>query len=230
MPGKVSLKSYFLFLMTFLIFGTVGVFAQANGTDTQIWTQNSFEFPLDRDNEKLSGIILSDVRLTEDISDLSDLRLGFGVKYKVNNNINIQPSYMYRAIRVNGREGRGEHHLLFDVNANKNFSKVSLDNRSRFEHRIKDSGGNDDTFYRNRVRLRVPVRKGDKTVITPFVSTDVWFDLQDAEVERNDLATGINRRINKNTSVDLYYLYRRNFQVGNKHENVIGINFNFKID
>jgi hypothetical protein len=215
---------------TLLFFSTIGVTGQT-GTDTQIWTQNTLEFKLDKDNEKLRGLILSDIRAIDDVSNLADLRFGFGVKYKATDNIDIQPSYMFRNQRIAGADDRQEHHFMFDVTPNKKFKNISIDNRNRLEHRIITGPGNDDdTFYRNRTRVKIPVRKNGETVVTPFAFSDTWFDIQDLEVERNDAAFGVNQKFSKNVSTDFYYLYRRNFQGGNKHENVIGINFTFKID
>ena len=133
-------------------------------------------------------------------------------------------------VGASGRPNRYEHHLRFDFTPKKDFKNYSVDNRSRLEHRIKTGGRNDDTFYRNRTKLKVPIRKDGKTVITPFVQNDIWFDIQNPKVFRNDFASGISRKFTKNFTGDFYYQYRRNFQSGTKHENVIGISLKFKVD
>lgn len=168
-------------------------------------------------------MISSDLRLTEDISNPGDLRFGFGIKYKVKTNITIQPSYVFRVRRVSGRSDRSEHRLRFDLTPKKDFRNLSVDNRSRLEHRIKHGGRNDDTFYRNRTRIRVPIKRDDKTVVTPFVYDDIWFDLQNARVFRNDLSGGISRKITKRFSADLFYRHRRNFRAGMRDENIFGL-------
>jgi hypothetical protein len=203
---------------------------QSLDTDTQIWGITTYEFTLARDNEKLSGVISNELRLTEDISDLTDLRFGFGVKYKANKNITIQPGYVFRVHRISGRPDRSEHRLRFDLTPKKEFKYLSLENRNRFEHRIKPGGRNDDTFYRNRTRLRVPIRKNDKIVVTPFIYDDIWFDLQNAKVFRNDFSGGVNRKITKRVSADLLYRQRRSFRPGAEDENIFGLKIYLRLE
>jgi hypothetical protein len=222
------MKGYIVMLVALLCFSVEIVFAQTDNNDTQVWNLNSIEFPLDKDNEKISGVILTDLRLTDDISDLTDKRVGFGVVYKATKNLTIQGSYMFRVDTALANTNRYEHHFLFDVTPGKDFKKFSLDNRSRLEHRIKTAGRNDDTYYRNRTRIRIPVKNKDKTVFTPFVWNDTWFDLHKGRVLRNDASAGITKSLNKKVFADFYYLYRRNIQSGTKNENVLGVNFNFK--
>lgn len=223
------MKIYVFILIAVLLLSINTAFGQVDNNDTQVWNQNSIEFSLDKDNEKLSGLILTDLRLTKDISKLTDKRIGFGVRYKATDNITVQSSYIFRSDTALANNNRYEHHFLFDVTPNKNFKNFSLDNRSRLEHRIKTAGRNDDTYYRNRTRIRIPVKSKDKIIFTPFVWNDTWFDLHKGRVLRNDASAGINRRLNKNVAADFYYLYRRNIQSGTKNENVIGVNFNFSI-
>ena len=222
------IKKPIITLIFIFCFGGI-VFGQTDNNDVQFWNQNSIEFPLNKESKKVSGVILTDTRLTNDVSDLTDIRVGFGVKYKANKYLTLQPTYMFRVDTVLENNTKYEHHLMFDITPGKTFKNFSLDNRSRFEHRIKNEGAKDTTFYRNRTRLRIPVKKENKTIFTPFIWNDTWFDIQKGNVLRNDAAAGITGRFNKNTAADFYYLYRRNIQAGTTNEHVIGVNFNFNI-
>lgn len=227
---KGKMKIYIGFIIgLFFVFNTT-LSGQTEGIDTQVWNVNTVEFPLDRKNEKLTGLILSDLRVEENVSYLADIRLGFGVNYDATENLSIQSSYLFRTIRSSGSSNRYEHHLRFDVTPAKKFKNFSIDNRFRLEHRIRTGGREDNTFYRNRARLRVPVKSGEKTIVTPFISNDISFDLRNVRVFRNDLSMGINRKINDSISLNLFYQYRRNFQTGTKHENVIGSGFVITLD
>ncbi|NNE98414.1 MAG: DUF2490 domain-containing protein [Pyrinomonadaceae bacterium] len=206
----------------------VAVSAQTDNDDTQFWHETKVEFPLDRD-KNLSGIIIGNLRISDNITDPADRRIGFAVKYKATKNLTIQPSYIFRN---QGRPGsdRFEHRFRLDITPKKSFNSFSIENRSRFEHRAKTAGRNDDTFYRNRTKLKVPVRKNDETLFTPFVSNDTYFDIQNPRVHRNDTVGGISKAFTKSFTTDFFYQYRRNFQSGTKHINVIGVNFNFKVN
>lgn len=204
------------------------LYAQTDNTDTQFWNETSLEFPLDRDNKKLSGVLIGNLRMTDDISEVSDRRIGFAVKYKVTRNLTVKPSYIFRN---QGRPGtdRYEHRFRLDITPKKNFNKFSIENRSRFEHRAKTAGRDDDTFYRNRTKIKIPVKKGNETQFTPFFSNGTYFDIQTPRVHRNDSVAGISKKFNDSLAMDFFYQYRRNFQSGTKHINGIGVNFKFKI-
>ncbi len=222
------MNKYLIFLTTLLLFSSFTI-AQTDDDDTQFWNETTLEFPLDRDNKKLSGILIGNLRVVDDISDPSDRRIGFAVKYKARKNLTIQPSYIFRN---QGRSGpdRYEHRFRLDITPKKSFKNFSVENRSRFEHRLKTGGRDDDTFYRNRTKFKIPVKDDDKTLFTPFVSNDTYFDLQNPRVHRNDTVGGISKKFTKNFTTVFFYQYRRNFQSSTKHINVIGVNFKFKVD
>lgn len=220
------MKKYFLFLFCVLILSAFSVSAQI-GEDTQFWNETTVEFPL---TKKVSGVVVGNLRVTDNISDLSDKRIGFAVKFKTGKNISIQPGYLFRVQTASGRANRYEHRARLDITPAFDFKNFSIENRSRFEHRFKTNGRDDDTFYRNRTKLKIPVKSNEKTIITPFVSNDTYFDLQNPNVYRNDTVLGVSRKFNKNLTSEFFYQYRRNFQSGEKYINIIGVNLKFKID
>jgi hypothetical protein len=224
------MKNLILLLIGVLFFSVTTAFSQTDDTDTQFWNETTVEFPLDPDNKKISGVVIGNLRVTDNISDLSDKRIGFGVKYKATKNITVSPSYIFRVQTASGRSNRYEHRLRLDIVPGKSFKNFSIENRSRFEHRFKTAGRDDDTFYRNRTKLKIPVKKDDKTIITPYVSNDTYFDIQNPRVYRNDTVGGISKKFTNNFTTEFFYQYRRNFQSGTKHINIIGVNLKFKVN
>lgn len=223
-------KLILITLLTLLI--TVTCFAQTDDDDIQFWNETTVEFSLHKDQnqkERINGLIIGNLRVTDNISDLSDKRIGFGLKIKATENITITPSYLFRTQTSSGPT-RYEHRLRLDIVPKKNWKNFSIENRSRFEHRIKTNGRTDDTFYRNRTKLKFLVKSGDKTIFSPYISNDTYFDLRNVNVYRNDTLGGIERKINKNLTAEFFYQYRRNIQSGTKNIHVIGLNLKFKID
>ena len=220
-----------LLMIVISILTSIAVFSQSDTNDTQLWNETTVEFPLDADKKKVSGVVIGNLRATDDIGRLSDRRIGFGVKMKATKNITVTPSYIFRQqTRTFGRSNRYEHRLRLDIVPKKSFSKFSVENRNRFEHRFKTDGRDDDTFYRNRTKVKIPVRRSDKSeIITPFVSNDTYFDLQNPRIHRNDTAVGFSKKITESFSPSVFYQYRRNFQSSTKHINIIGIDLKFKI-
>lgn len=220
------MKKHIILLVSVLIISANSVFTQT-GDDTQFWNETTVEFPM---KKNISGIVIGNLRVTDNITDLSDKHIGFAVKFKTKKNITIQPSYLFRVQTAGGRANRYEHRARLDITPAFEFKNFSIENRSRFEHRFKTNGRNDDTFYRNRTKLKIPVKRNDKTFVTPFVSNDTYFDLQSPNVYRNDTVLGVSRKFNKNSTAEFFYQYRRNFQSGEKYINIIGVNLKFKID
>ena len=222
-------KPILITLLTLLF--TVSYFAQTDD-DIQFWNETTVEFSFKRDQnqkEQINGLVIGNLRVTDNITDLSDKRIGFGLKIKATENITITPSYLFRTQTSSG-PNRYEHRLRLDIVPKKSWKNFSIENRSRFEHRIKTSGRTDETFYRNRTKLKIPVKSGDKTIFSPFISNDTYFDLRNVNVYRNDTVGGIERKINKNLTTEFFYQYRRNIQSGTKNIHVIGLNLKFKID
>lgn len=225
------MKKLILIALLLLLIQVSG-FAQTDDDDTQFWNETTVEFSLYKDQnqkEKVNGVVIGNLRVTDNITDLSDKRIGFGLKIKATNNITITPSYLFRTQTSSG-SNRYEHRLRLDIVPKKSWKNLSIENRSRFEHRIKTSGRTDDTFYRNRTKLKFPVKSGDKTIFSPYISNDTYFDLQNVNVYRNDTLGGIERKINKNLTTEFFYQYRRNIQSGTKNIHVIGVNLKFKVN
>jgi len=215
-----------LFIAIILLAGAT--FAQTDNDDTQFWNETTIEFPFDRDNKNVSGVVIGNLRVTDDISDLSDKRIGFAVKYKAHKLVTIQPSYLFR-LQTSSGPIRYEHRLRLDITPKKSFNNFSIENRSRFEHRIKTANRKDETYYRNRTKVGIPVKKEGKTLFTPFVSNDTYFDLRNTRIHRNDSVGGISKTFSDTFTTDFFYQYRRNLQSSTKHINIIGVNFKFKI-
>lgn len=211
-----------------IILSASGVFAQTDDDDVQFWNETTVEFPLDRENKKVSGVVIGNLRITDNITDFSDKRIGFAVKYKANKLITIQPSYIFR-LQTSSAPNRYEHRLRLDITPKKAFDNFSIENRSRFEHRIKTANRTDETYYRNRTKVGIPVKKGGDTLFTPFVSNDTYFDLKNTRVHRNDSVGGISKEFSDTFTTDFFYQYRHNFQSSTKHISIIGVNFKFKL-
>ena len=152
------MKEIILTLSITTILLTGAVFAQTDNDDTQFWNEATVEFPFDRDNKKVSGLVIGSLRVTDNITDLSDKRIGFAVKYKAHKLVTIQPSYLFRLQTPSG-PNRYEHRLRLDITPKKTYSNFSIANRSRFEHRIKTANRRDETYYRNRDKDRNPRKK-----------------------------------------------------------------------
>ena len=200
--------------------------------DTQLWNETTLEFPIynnSKDKEIVSGVIIGNLRLTDNVTDLSDKRIGFGTKIKVHKYITVTPSYLFR-LQTSAGPNRYEHRARLDITPKKSWKNFSLENRNRFEYRLKTAGRSDEAYYRNQTKLAVPVKSKGKTLFSPFVANDTYFDLRNPSLYRNDTVGGISKKFSKSTTVDFFYQYRRNFESSQKVVHVIGINLKFSTE
>ena len=230
---KFSISIIFLVLLF-----SVPVFAQIiiDDTDTQLWNETTLEFRIKADKqgkEQVNGVVIGNLRVTDaltnlDITNPADKRIGFGLKIKAKKNLTITPSYIFRQVSALGINAY-EHRARLDIVPKKSFQNFSIENRSRFEHRFKTNGRDDDTFYRNRTKLKIPVKSRERTIFTPYVSNDTYFDLQNPQVHRNDTVGGVSKKFTKHFTTEVFYQFRRNFDSRLKKIHVIGFNLKFKV-
>lgn len=204
--------------------------------DFQFWNDTQVSFPLIKSKDskgkkfdRFSFFLLGTFRAGDNISRPIDERIGFGFDYTINKYATFSPSYIYRAGQPVGGRKEFEHRVRFDLNLEKKWNTFSIRDRNRVEYRIRHSRSN-SVRYRNRIQLRIPVKKDDKELFTPFVSTEPFYDFTSKTWFRNEISAGINRKLTGNTSADFFYLWQRNRGNILKNVNVIGVNLKFKVD
>src|SRR5688572_5079089 len=194
------MKKFFfsLFAITFLF--SVNNFAQPlPESDFQSWNDIQISFPLiktkgenDKKVERLSFFVSGTFRFGRNVSRFVDERIGAGFDIFVNKYLSLSPSYFYRAGQPLPNRKEYEHRLRFDVNLEKKWSAVSIRDRNRVEYRMRNFVRN-SVRYRNRVQLRIPVKRDEKEIFVPFVATEPFYDFQVKKWTRNEFSAGISR-------------------------------------
>lgn len=162
------------------------------------------------------------------MSKFVDERAGFGVEFKLNKTFSLSSSFLFREAQPWRGLKESERRLTFDIGLEKPFSKLVLRNRNRFEYRMR-SGVRNSVRYRNRLQISVPVKKNGKEIFSPFVANEVFYDFREQRFTRNGATIGFGRRLSPKASVEIYYLYTRNFSKTFKVVNVIGLNWRFDV-
>ena len=228
------MNKFLIFIVLFLT-STVQIFSQTAlpEKDFQVWNDTQIAIPLkkskDKKTEKVSLIFFGTLRGAKYRNGLFDERIGVGFEFKINSYLTLTPSYIYRAGQP--LEGRKEYEsrLRFDVQLEKKFRRFSIKDRSRVEHRFRNSRA-DSTRYRNKFQFTVPVKKVDKEIFAPFVATEPFYEFQSKHWTRNELTFGIGKKFNSNVSAEFFYLLQNNRGNTLKYVNVAGVNLKFKID
>lgn len=218
------------------IFFTLSIKAQTIDKDFQFWNETTISFPIlktENDKgekvEKISFFINGSFRAGKNISKAIDERIGGGLDFILNKHITLTSAYLYRAGQPPSGGKEFEHRLRFEATLSNKWKHFSIKDRNRIEYRIRNSRG-DSVRYRNKFTFTVPIKKDNKEIFAPFASTEPFYDFRDDKFTRNELSLGITKKVNKNLSADIFYLWQRNFGATLKNINAIGINLKFKVD
>lgn len=197
----LSLLSSVLILLTL----TTPIFAQTGisspETDTQQWNDVVFSLPI---TKQIDFNMLGTLRFGRDISRPVDERIGIGATFRIGQHLSLIPAYLH--IETQPFEGRKAHEDRLNLAAIMRFEahRFRFTDRNLFERRFRHPGIN-STRYRNRFQVEHPVGRDDLK-LSVFVSEEVFYDWSVQAWVRNRVAAGIIRPLNKNITLDVYYL------------------------
>ena len=225
------------FVALFTLAFSIGAFAQEpDEGDIQFWNETKIYFPsitrTDKDGKKVKFIsphIMGTLRLGQDVRHFVGERIGFGFDIRLNDNFKFTPSYYYIAEQAVKNSKSFEHRLRFDLTGEKKWKNFSLSDRNRIEYRIKNSKS-DSVRYRNKVKVKFPVKKDGKEMFSPFIADEPFYDFQKKEWSRNEFSAGIEKKFTKKFSAEFFYMLQNNTGSRLRNVNIAGINLKFTID
>ncbi|HSE30819.1 MAG TPA: DUF2490 domain-containing protein [Pyrinomonadaceae bacterium] len=220
----VSLLSSVLILLTL----ATSTFSQTGSsspeTDTQQWNDFVFSVPI---TKQIDFNMLGGLRLGRDISRPVDERIGIGATFRIGQHLSLVPGYLH--IETQPFEGRKAHEdrlnsaAILRVDAH----RFRFTDRNLFERRLR-TPGIDSTRYRNRLQVEHPVGS-DKMKLSVFVSEEVFYDWSIDDWVRNRVAAGITKPLNKNITLDVYYLRQNDGRTVPGDLHVIGTTWRIKL-
>ena len=142
----------------------------------------------------------------------------------MNDSFTLTPSYYFRKGEPVTGDKETEHRLRLDLTSGKDFSRVSLKWRGRFEHRFRIDSS-DSTRLRNRGTLSIPIKINNKEIFSPFVAEEVFFEFQSGSFSSHEFTAGVSRKLSKNLSADLFYIRKDNRSGDIRTINGVGLNF-----
>ncbi len=172
--------------------------------------------------------IIQNNRIGGEGIQLIDERIGFGTDVIVNKYLTFTPSYLYRASRSVPTVWEYEHRIRFDTTVGYSWTNFSIRNRNRFERRIRNEHS-DSTRYRNRTALRIPIKRGDKTIFNVFGTIEPFYDITAKIWPSYEITTGISANLSDAITADLFYLHRGEIQSLPQTVNGFGINMRIRL-
>lgn len=225
-----------IFLIVIVLFPCVIAAAQVPETDFEIWNETTIAFPVIKQKDKtgkqfdrFSFLLLGTLRLGQNRAYPVDERIGAGFEIKLNKAFTFTPSYLYRGVQPGRRLRAFEHQLRFDLAYDKPWKNFAVKNRGRIEYRIRNSKP-DDVQYRHKLAFSMPVRRADKTIFSPFIADEPFYDLTTRGFVSNEFSAGISKKFAPAFSAEFFYLLKNNHLTRPKTVNAVGINIRVRID
>ena len=208
----------------------------AGERDFQVWSETVINVPLvkkkdskGKEYKDLSLLFIGSIRLGRNKLFPVDERVGIGFDKRINKYVSITPTYIYKYAEQSPGRKDIEHRVRFDTTLSFAYKELSIKDRNRVEYRIRHSRP-DTVRYRNRITFKHPVKKDGKTIFSPFVADEVFYDFRDGRFFRNELSLGIERKVTSNFTAEIFYLNRYNTGGLPKYINALGVNFKIEID
>jgi hypothetical protein len=198
--------------------------AQTDQTDTQQWNDVIFSVPI---TKQIDFNMLATLRIGRDISRPVDERFGLGATFRIGQHLSLIPAYLHSETQpFAGRRGH-EDRLNFAATLRFEKNKFRFNDRNLFERRFR-SPQIDATRYRNRFQVEHPIGP-DRMKLSVFVSDEVFYDWSVDDWVRNRFAAGIIKPLNKNITLDVYYLRQNDGRSLPGDLHVIGTTWRIKL-
>jgi len=219
----------FTVLFGILLVGTVTGFSQDRPSVLQSWNEVQLIVPVARftDSEgrsvnKVTVIFNGIARFGRSV-ELTDGRGGVEFNFRANKHLTFVTSALYRRDEVVDNVRHFETRLAVGPTFAAGWKQISFRDRNLYEYRVR-SGRNNISVYRQRFQMSFPLKHNGKTLFSPFLSEEAFYDFSAGRFNNNELFLGVTRRLSPRTTLDIAYI--RN---DTKPANVNGLSLNLKI-
>lgn len=201
--------------------------AQVN--DAQMWASVAIEKTFFK---KLTISLTEEIRLNENITEMGVFFTDVGLSYKFHKNWRISGNYRIINKRRLDNSYSTRHRYYFDLAYRKKWYSFTLIIRSRFQSQYTDVNNSEtgkipDYYSRNKLTLKYGVTKK----ISPYTSAELFIPLNNKERQGIDnfrFSTGLEFEFLKNSVIDIFYMYQKEFQVANpERDHIIGVGYTF---
>ena len=211
------MKKLFLALAVFAFATSAAAQAAPDPEDFQSWNDIQLTAPM---TKKVDFYTAFTARFGKNVSRVNDSRFAVGFIYKANKSLSFQPFYWRIDARNASGRFRAEHRLNLRAVYRFPFKNFGLSHRSWFEYRLRRPL---NSFrYRPSLTFDKAIPKNIIPGASVFVTEEVFYDSLLKRFSRNRFTAGINKTINKNLSLDVYYMRQNDGTTRPGDLNVIG--------
>ena len=224
MPAFFSRKNYAAMLFLMFICPVISLAQTVDSDDNQSWNEAQLTVPMTR---QFDFLLSGTLRLGKNISRVNETRIGLGFVFKPLKDLSFSPSYQYITARNSSGKFRTENRLGFYARYRFPIKSFGLSHRSFFEWRIRTPRSS--WRYRPSLTFEKDIPKKYIPGAKFFATEEVFYDSILNKFSRNRFSLGVNKAINKNLSLDIYYLRQNDGFSVPGDLNVIGTGLKIKL-
>src|SRR5450759_1175193 len=215
-------------IILFSLFLSAVAFAQKK--DFGIWYGVSAEHKV---TKKIEIDFSTNIRTFNNASKIEEAFLEGGLTYNLKKYFAIVGSYRLTENIEDNNSYYFQHKMMLDVKGNLGLGNFSFSGRLRFQTRVKTyiKDENDDhPNYTGRIKLKA-VYKTPTFPVNPYIYIESFcpmFSANSGTIGKNRFSAGMEFRITNRQSVELEYIFQRDYQPHLSDINIISINYNIK--
>ena len=220
--NKLIRPVIFLFLLL------AGSMASAQVSDAGLWMSVNIDKKV---TQALSFSLTQEVRMNENITEVGNILTDLGASYRFGKHFRVGAGYRYSRQRRVDDSYDTRHRFNIDLIWREKIQRTLLSLRFRYESQFTDMYTSPEGLTpKSMIMPRLEVKYNLPGKFEPFVYGEPYFKINNlvyGPFVQMRLCGGVAYSFNRMHSVDLYYLYQKEYNV--KHpqtDYVIGIGYN----
>ncbi len=175
----------------------------------------------------------ANVRTFNNASKIEEAFFDIGLSYKLNKYLSAAVSYRFTEFKENDDMFHPRHKWFADLRGKLPLGDFDLSARFRFQQRYKtyfEDENDKESKEVGRIKLKMSYNIPSFPV-NPYISTELFFPMfsrLERVVEKNRFMAGIEYKISKKNSLELEYMFQRDYFPDISDINVVSICYNLK--
>ncbi|HBC77291.1 MAG TPA: hypothetical protein DEO60_00960 [Bacteroidales bacterium] len=175
----------------------------------------------------------ANVRTFNNASKIEEAFFDLGLSFKLNKYLSAGVSYRFTEFKENDDLFHPRHKWFADIRGKLPLGDFDLTARFRFQQRYKtyfEDENDKESKEVGRIKLKMSYNIPSFPV-NPYISTELFFPMfgqSERIVEKNRFMAGIGYNISKKNSLELEYMFQRDYFPHISDINVVSVGYNFK--
>ncbi|MFN2412535.1 MAG: DUF2490 domain-containing protein [Pyrinomonadaceae bacterium] len=196
----------FIFIAGYVVFAFAAAAVDGRGQqqpqdDIQSWSEVQLTIPMDKRVDFFTAV---QVRIGNNTTRLADARHSIGFNWKPHATLSVLPFYTFIGVRNSTGRFRNEHRLNLRATYRFPFKSFGLSHRSTVERRLRQPINS--WRYRPSFTVEKDLPKSWIADAKVFATDEIFYDSTLNKFSRNRFTVGLSKTLNKNLTLDTYYM------------------------